>query len=95
MTFWTRNPWSSWTVSSGSYLWSAFRSGLGEFRVHPWRLAVLHSFNEVDVDLPTWRPVAQCDWQWHAEEEFTVVGREELRDIVVGDRGVELAVFES
>lgn len=56
---------------------------------------MFHPFNEVDVDLPAWWPVMQCDWQWHAEEELTVVGREELRDIVVRDRGVELAVFES
>ena len=36
---------------------------------------MFHSFNEVDVDLATWWPVAQRDWQWHAEEEFTVMGR--------------------
>ena len=56
---------------------------------------MLHAFNEVDVDLPTWRPVMQCDWQWHAEEELTVVSGEKLGDIVVRDRGVELAVFKS
>ena len=94
MTFWTWNPWSSWTVSSGSFWWPALRSGLGQFRVHPRRGAVLSPFNKVDVDLPTWWPVAQCDRQWHAEEELTVMGREELRDIAVRDRGVELAVFE-
>ena len=93
MTYWTRSPWSSWTLSSGSFLWPTLRSGLGQFRVHPGRLAVLHPFNEVDVDLPTWWSVMQCDRQWHAEEELTVVGREKLRDIVVCDRGVELAVF--
>ena len=95
MTYWTRSPWSSWTLSSGSFLRPALRSGLGQFRVHPGWLAVLHLFDEVDVDLPAWWPVMKCDRQWHAEEELTVVGCEELCDFVVCDRGVELAVFES
>ena len=56
---------------------------------------MLHPIDEIDVDLPAGWPVAQRDRQWHAEEEFAVVGCEELCDVVVGDRGVEQAVFES
>ena len=55
---------------------------------------MFHSFNEVDVDLATWWPVAQRDRQWHAEEEFTVMGRVELRNVFGCDRGVESAVFK-
>ena len=55
---------------------------------------MFHSFDEVDVDLTTWGSVAQRDRQWHAEEEFTVVGCVELRDVIDCDRGVEPAVFK-
>ena len=55
---------------------------------------MFHSFNEVDVDLATWWPVAQRDRQWHAEEEFTVMGRVELRNVISCDCGVEPAVFK-
>lgn len=56
---------------------------------------MLHPIDEIDVDLPAGWPVAQRDRQRHAEEEFAVVGCEELCDVVRGDRGVEQAVFES
>ena len=49
---------------------------------------MFHSFDEVDVDLTTWGSVAQRDRQWHAEEEFTIVGRVELRNVIDCDRGV-------
>ena len=68
----------SWTLSSGSCLWPTLRSGLGQFRVHPGSLAALHSFDEVDVDLPAWWPLAQRDLQWHVEKELTIVGCEKL-----------------
>ena len=55
---------------------------------------MFHSFDEVDVDLTTWWPVAQRDRQGHAEEEFTIVGRVELRSVIDCDRGVESAVFK-
>ena len=55
---------------------------------------MFHSFDEVDVDLTTWWPVAQRDRQRHAEEEFTVMGRVELRNVIDCDRGVEPAVFK-
>ena len=55
---------------------------------------MFHSFDEVDVDLTTWWPVAQRDRQGHAEEEFTIVGRVELRSVIGCDRGVESAVFK-
>ena len=55
---------------------------------------MLHPFNEVDVDLTTWWFVAQRDRQWHAEEEFTVMGRVELRNVFGCDCGVEPAVFK-
>ena len=55
---------------------------------------MFHSFDKVDVDLATWWPVAQCDRQWHAEEEFTVMGRVELRNVIGCDCGVEPAVFK-
>lgn len=32
MTYWTRNPWSSWTLSSGSFSWSVPRSRAGQSR---------------------------------------------------------------
>ena len=55
---------------------------------------MFHSFNEVDVDLATWRPATQRDRQWHAEEEFTVMGCVELRNVIGCDCGVEPAVFK-
>ena len=55
---------------------------------------MFHSFNEVDVDLATWWPVAQRDRQGHTEEEFTVMGRVKLRNVIGCDRGVEPAVFK-
>lgn len=55
---------------------------------------MFHSFDEVDVDLTTRRPVAQRDRQGHAEEEFTVMGSVELRNIIGCDCGVEPAVFK-
>ena len=55
---------------------------------------MFHSFDEVDVDLTTWGSVAQRDRQWHAEEEFTIVGRVELRSVIDCDRGVESAIFK-
>lgn len=55
---------------------------------------MFQSFNEVDVDLTTWWPVAQRDRQWHAEEEFTVMVRVELRNVISRDLGVEPAVFK-
>ena len=55
---------------------------------------MFHSFDEVNVDLTTWRAVAQRDRQGHAEEEFTVMGRVELSNIIGCDCGVEPAVFK-
>lgn len=55
---------------------------------------MFHPFDEVDVDLTTRGSVAQRDWQGHAEEEFTVMGRVELRDVIGCDCGVKPAVFK-
>ena len=52
------------------------------------------SYDEVDVDLTTWWPVAQRDRHWHPEEEFTIVGRIELRNVINCDCGVATAVFK-
>ncbi|MBK4159781.1 hypothetical protein GWO56_09675 [Corynebacterium macginleyi] len=55
---------------------------------------MFHSFNEVDVDLTTRWPVVHRDRQWHAEEEFTVMGRVKLRNVIDCDGGVEPTVFK-
>ena len=55
---------------------------------------MFHAFNEVDVDLAAGRAVRQPDGQRHAEQEFTVVGGIELRDVIGGDDAEQLAAFK-
>lgn len=55
---------------------------------------MFHAFNEVDVDLAAGRAVRQPDGQRHAEQELTVVGGIELRDVIGGDDAEQLAAFK-